>query len=249
MNRKYSKWSILSILLVVSAGLLSGCTNTSGPSSALALGSTTGGAGDLQVVSLLPPPSNTRDGADQLIAENDLLEVDVFQVDELDRTVRVDSNGRISMPLIGTVQVAGKTIAKIQQELQARYGAKYLQSPEITVFLKESSSRRVTMDGEFRKPGLYPTTNNSSLLQAVALAGGFSKLADEKKIFVFRQIGDKKMVANYSIADIRAGKSRDPRLFGGDVVVAFTSSAKVATQNLKEALGLAASASRLATPF
>ena len=62
----------------------------------------------MRVVSVLPPPQNTRQGADQLISENDLLEVDVFQVDDLDRTVRVDSNGRITMPLIGAIQAAGQ---------------------------------------------------------------------------------------------------------------------------------------------
>ncbi len=252
MNRHPMFLLAATITMLVSLALLPGCNSTSSPSSTLPSNSPYGSTstyGSLQTVSVLPPPKNTRNGADQLISENDLLEIDVFQVDDLDRTVRVDSNGRISMPLIGVIQAGGKTIQAVELELENKYGAKYLQSPEITIFMKESAGQRVTMDGQFIKPGIYPTSSNTTLLQVVALAGGISKLADESKVFVFRQVGKSKLVANYSIKDIRSGAKRDPRLFGGDVVVAFTSSSKVALQNLKEALGLASSAARVATPF
>ena len=251
MNWKIFNLTRAIALLGVALLALSGCNNTSGVLAVDDASSSNVGArsGNLRVVSVLPPPQNTRQGADQLISENDLLEVDVFQVDDLDRTVRVDSNGRITMPLIGAIQAAGKTIPAVEQELERIYGAKYLQSPEITVFMKESSGQRMTLDGQFNKPGIYPTTTSSSLLQAVAQASGFTPLADETKVYVFRQIGKAKLVANYSIKDIRNGKKRDPRLFGGDTVVAFTSSSKVAINNLKSALGLASSAARIATPF
>jgi len=248
---RYSLLRTFLPLLIVPTIFLSGCNSTSNSSST---GSSVDAAtvspdGDLQIVENLPPPQNTREGADQLIAENDVLEIDVFQVDELDRTVRVDSNGRISMPLIGTLQAAGKTIPMVEKEMEAKYNTNYLQSPDITIYMKESAGQRVTMDGEFSKPGLYPTVSNSTLLQAIALAGGLTKVADEKKVFVFRQFGTKKLVANYSVEAIRGGKSSDPRLFGGDVIVAFTSKSKVATQNLRDALGIAVSATRIITPF
>lgn len=249
-------WNLLIIakslvMFGVALLVLSGCNNTAGALKVSDPSSSRVGArsGNLQVVRVLPPPQNTRQGADQLISENDLLEVDVFQVDDLDRVVRVDSNGRITMPLIGAIQAAGKTIPVVEQELERIYGAKYLQSPEITVFMKESSGQRMTLDGQFNKPGIYQTTTSSSLLQAVAQASGFTPLADETKVYVFRQIGNSKLVANYNITDIRNGKKRDPRLFGGDVVVAFTSSSKVAINNLKSALGVASSAARLAVPL
>ena len=251
MNRKILNLVKITMLVLISTMVLSACNNTAG---ALKIGdvrtSNVGSSsGNLRVVAVLPPPQNTRHGADQLISENDLLEVDVFQVDDLDRTVRVDSNGRITMPLIGAIQAAGKTIPAVEQELERIYGTKYLQSPEITVFMKESSGQRVTMDGQFIKPGIYPTSSGTSLVQAVAQAGGFTALADESKVYVFRQIGKTKLVANYSITDIRNGKKPDPRIFGGDIVVAFTSSSKVAINNLKSALGLASSAARLAVPL
>ena len=249
MERRLS-WLGIGLLLLVPAIHLSGCTNTSGSSSSLSQsGSSSKKFGNLQVVDNLPPPKNTRQGADQLIAENDVLKIDVFQVNELDRTVRVDSNGSISMPLIGMLKAAGKTIPAVEKEMEKRYNAKYLQSPDITIYMEESAGQRVTMDGEFRKPGIYDSGSNTTLLQIVALAGGLSDIADDKKIYVFRQYGEQKLVANVSIKAIRAGERSDPRLYGGDVVVAFTSKSKVAAKNLREALGIATSATRLAVPF
>jgi polysaccharide export outer membrane protein len=201
--------------------------------------------GDLEIVSLLPAPPQTNNGADEVIAENDLIEVDVFQVDELDRTVRVDSNGRISLALIGALDARGRTIPALEAEIEKRYAANYLQNPEVSVFMKESAGQRVTVDGSVIKPGIYPVSSTTTLLQVIAQAGGFQEIADERKLYVFRQIGDRKLVANYAVADIRAGRKADPRIFGGDVIVSFDSSAKVAARNLREALGMASTAVRL----
>lgn len=239
-----------SLALVLSVGA-SGCVNEASQNGVFtdarptsAAGEVPVGArdGDLEVVAALPPPAETNNGADELVAENDLIEVDVFQVDELDRTVRVDSKGQISLSLIGVVDARGKTIPQLEQEIEARYREKYLQNPDVSVFMKESAGQRVTIDGSVIKPGIYPVSSTSTLLQVIALAGGFREIADEKKLYVFRQYGERKLVANYSVADIRAGKKSDPRIFGGDVIVSFDSSAKVAARNLREALGLASSA-------
>lgn len=244
--------------LLIGALLISGCTGssvdsttnlssgTSGARSELALGEQ---SGNLIVVNTLSPPDNTRDGLDQLIAENDILEIDVFQVDQLDKTVQVGSNGKFSMPLIGSVVAAGKTIPSIENDLEQRYGANYLQSPDITVFVKESAGQRMTLDGQFLKPGIYPTASTTTLLQAVALGGGLTSLSDEKKIFVYRSFGDIKKVANYNIKDIREGKITDPKIYGGDVVVAFASGTKLAAKNLREALGAAVNVARVASPL
>ena len=201
--------------------------------------------GDLEVVSSLPAPPETNNGSDELVAENDLLEVDVFQVDDLDRTVRVDSNGKISLSLIGAVQAKGITLAALEKEIESRYAAQYLQNPEVSVFMKESSGLRVTVDGAVIKPGIYPVQSTSTLLQILALAGGFKDIADETKLYVFRQLGDKKLTANYNVKEIRAGKRQDPRIFGSDVIVAFDSGSKIAAKNLREALGIASSVVRL----
>lgn len=204
---------------------------------------------DLKIVDRLPPPPETNDGADELIAENDVLEIDVFQVDELDRDVKVDSRGRVSLALIGSVDAKGKTIPQLEEEVEGLYGAKYLQNPEITIFMKESAGQRITIDGSVRKPGIYPVSSTSTLLQIIALAGGFGETADESKLYVYRDFGGRKLVANYDVKNIRSGKLGDPRIYGGDVIVSFQSGAKVAAKNLREALGIASRAVAVAAPF
>ncbi len=201
---------------------------------------------DLRAVDELPAPLNSQGGRLQFISQNDVLEVDVFGVDELDRTVEVDSTGQISLPLVGQVIAAGKTERQLEGELRARYGAKYLESPQISVNVKESAGQRVTVEGEVRKAGIYPISSRATLLRSIALAQGFTKIANPAKVYVFRKRGQETFVANYNVDAIRGGQRSDPRIYGGDVVVVFSSSAKVAMENLKSVLGIATSAGRLA---
>ncbi|MER8537674.1 polysaccharide export protein [Mesorhizobium sp. M1005] len=204
------------------------------------------GGGALQVVKDLPAPQNTQNGSEQPLSPNDVLEVNVFQVDNLNRTVQVDAGGQISLPLIGTINAAGKTVRQLEQEVETAYGAKYLQSPDVTIFVKESIGQRITVDGEVNRAGIYPVSSNSSLLDAIALAGNFSPIGDANKVFVYRNIGANTLVANYNVEAIRAGKIRNPRVYGGDKVVVFASKSKIAMSNLKDALGIASSAARIA---
>ncbi|MCP4317492.1 MAG: polysaccharide export protein [Hyphomicrobiales bacterium] len=199
-------------------------------------------AGNLRVVKVLPTPVQGGEGASQQIAKNDVLEIDVFQVDELDRTVQVNSNGLISLPLIGEIQAAGHSARDLEKNIATAYGQKYLQSPQVTVFVKESIGQRVVVDGEVNKAGIYPVTAGSSLLGVVSQAGGLKSIADPSKIYVYRDYGDQKLVANYSVNDIRLAKKSDPTIYGGDVVVVFSSSSRVAMQNLTQILGIATKA-------
>nr|WP_292187701.1 polysaccharide biosynthesis/export family protein [Mesorhizobium sp.] len=180
------------------------------------------------------------------MSPNDVLEVNVFQVDNLNRTVQVDAGGQISLPLIGTVTAAGKTVRQLEQEIETAYGANYLQAPDVSVYVKESIGQRITVDGEVARAGIFPVSSNSSLIDAIALAGGFNAVGDAKKVFVYRNIGPNTLVANYNVEEIRAGKSRNPRIYGGDKIVVFASKSKIAMNNLKDALGVASSAARLA---
>ncbi len=202
--------------------------------------------GNIRVVSELPPPPQLASGGGQPIAENDVVEIDLFQVDDLDRTVQVDSRGMIALPLIGEVQAAGKTVRELEGEIRDRYGARYLQSPQVSVFVKESFGQRVTVDGEVRKAGIYPTSSTTSLIDVLAQAGGLSDIADASKVYVFRDMGNERLVANYDAKAIRNGKRSDPRIYGGDVVVVFSSGSRVAMRNLREVLGIARSAAIIA---
>jgi polysaccharide export outer membrane protein len=94
--------------------------------------------GSLRMVAELPPPLDSNGGTTQVISPGDTLAVDVFQVDTLDATVQVDNSGNISLALVGSVPAAGKTITALEADLEGRYGARYLQRPDITVAMKDS---------------------------------------------------------------------------------------------------------------
>lgn len=240
------------VVLSLLTGFLSGCTGTANtgasPADVLSMQSDASALisddGSLRLVNILPAPAGTNDGAEQLISSNDILEINFFGVPTLNSTVQVDSSGRMSLPLVGVVNVKGKSVRLVEQELIRLYGASYLQSPNITVFLKESAHQRVTVDGEVARAGLYPVTPQTTLLDSIALSGGLRDIADQKKVFVFRDVGKSKLVANYSVEDIRSGRLANPRIYGGDTIMVFTSRQRVAINNLKESLGMAATASR-----
>ena len=237
------------LLLIAILGCISlaACSSGGGafrPEPGTATPADAGGDG-LRMVAELPPPLDSQGGTTQVIAPGDTLAVDVFQVDTLDATAQVDNSGNISLALVGSVPAAGKTITALEADLEGRYGARYLQRPEITVSMKDSVGQRVTVDGEVRKAGIYPISGQATLLQVIATAGGFNEVGDPSKVYVFRAYGGEQLVAQYSVDAIRSGKRGDPRIYGGDVVVSFASGMKVLGSNLKDALGLAGSAVRL----
>lgn len=245
-----SKFLIMGTVCLGLAGL-QGCSTTEGtaPASDAAVTNLAPGAGDasLRVVAELPAPSSAQAGVSQPVAISDMLEVSIFQVPDLSRTVQVDETGNVSLPLIGQIPAAGKSVQALQRDIETAYGRNYLQSPSVSVLVKESAARRVTVDGEVSRAGVFPLPTSSSLLDAVALAGGFNRVADPSKVYVFRQVGDTKYVANYNVDEIRRGSRSNPPVYGGDVIVVFASQSRVALQNLKEVLGVASTGARLAT--
>lgn len=171
----------------------------------------------------LPPPDTTQvqvSGATEYhIGPMDVLDISVFQVADLTRTVQVDAAGQITLPLIGQVMVAGKTVTQVQSDIAAKLAAKYLQSPDVTVFVKEYTSQKVTVDGSVNQPGVYAISGKTTLLQAIAMARGTDKDANYKRVVIFRMINNQRMAAVFDIGQIRAGRMDDPEIFGNDVVV------------------------------
>lgn len=177
-----------------------------------------------RVADLPPPDTTTSSGAyegvtDYRIGAQDLLELSVFGVEDLSRTVRVNSNGQITLPLIGAVMAGGKSIPELEVALAERYAATYLQNPQVSVFVTEFASQRVTLEGSVEKPGIYPLTGRTSLLQAIAMAEGLDDLADPRGIVIFRQIEGKRMAAAFDIREVRAGTQPDPQVYGDDIIV------------------------------
>jgi len=178
---------------------------------------------------------------DYRLGAQDLIEVSVFGVDELTKTVRINSNGRISLPLVGSIMAGGATIAELEGELARRYSDGFLQRPQITVFVKEYISERITLEGAVREPGIYPMGGKITLLQAIAVAKGLDPLADLGGIVIFREVDGERMAAAYHMRDLRTGRIPDPQLYAGDVVVVEQSGSKTVLRRFIEtvpALGL-----------
>ena len=161
------------------------------------------------------------------IGPSDLLSVSVFQTPDLDRDVRVNNAGQVSLPLIGAVMAAGKTVDELQAEIAARYGSRFLQQPQVSVFIKEFASQRVTVEGAVKKSGIFPMASRLSLLQAIALAEGLDDTASLHNVLVFRTAGGERMVARFDLDAIREGRAEDPTLSGDDVVVVDDSAGKL----------------------
>jgi len=170
------------------------------------------------------------------IGPQDVLEISVYRVPDLSRSVQVADTGSINLPLVGEVQAAGKTAREIEQDLAAQLGAKYLQSPQVTVFVKEYNSRRVTVEGAVKKPGVYPIRGATTLLQYISIAEGVTEASDTSSILVFRSMDGARSAARFDLDEIRAGRAQDPQIHDGDVIVVNTSAAKAAFQNFIKVL-------------
>lgn len=169
----------------------------------------------------LPFPDSTMSSTsgDLRIAALDLVEIEVFGVESLNGRYQVDYGGLMKLPLVGEIKVVGMTPIELSYDLERRYGEQYLQEPDVSVTIVESVGRRITLDGAFRTPGIYPITGSISLVQAVALAGGPSQNSNPRKVIVFRQIDGKRHAAAFDLTAIRDGESEDPEIFGNDIIV------------------------------
>ena len=176
---------------------------------------------------------------DYRIANQDALQVTVFQVPDLSRTVQVNGAGFITLPLIGNVPVKGKTLVQAQEDIAARYGKSYLRSPQVTVSLLKSG-QRVTVNGAVRGPAVLTVDGRLTLAQAVAQAGGINDLGNSDRVHVARTDGTHVQDVVYNLNEIQAAKVPDPVLRGGDIVVVEESGYKLALKNVKDIMPFAA---------
>jgi polysaccharide export outer membrane protein len=169
-----------------------------------------------------PSPLNslTTVGPDYRIASNDLIEFKVFGVPDMQRDVRVNASGELSLPLIGAVAVAGLTAQTAEQRIAAKYKERYLQDPQVSLFIKEFTTQRIAIEGAVIRPGIYPVTGQLTLLRALALSGGFAPYADINQIVVYRsRSGSQREQFTYDLDKVRAGSEMDPDIRSDDVIV------------------------------
>jgi polysaccharide export outer membrane protein len=159
-------------------------------------------------------------GTDYRIGANDLVDFDVFGVPNMQRTVRVNASGMVALPLIGPVTLAGLTAAQAENLIAQKYAENYLQDPQVSLFIKEFTTQRITIEGAVARPGIYPVTGQLTLLRALALAGGGAQFAQLNEIMLFR--GGSAQEANTQMFDlekIRNGDIPDPVVNSDDVIV------------------------------
>lgn len=208
--------------ILVAALLLAGCAGG-------------GGYGGAPGLTMLPSDEMPAPMLEDVQASNrpyrvgpfDKLAIDVFGSEELSgKEVQVDASGRITYPLIGTVEVAGKTPGEIGTLMEERFRGRFIREPQITVNLKEIVSQTVTIGGEVKKPGVYPIVGKMTLMTAIASAEGWTDVANKGEVVVFRTVAGKEYAAIYNVKAIEKGRYRDPEIYASDVVMIGDSQAR-----------------------
>jgi polysaccharide export outer membrane protein len=173
---------------------------------------------------------------DYKIAGGDTLSIAVFQVPDLSGDFAVDLTGQIALPLLGTVKAAGMTTAELDQRITQQLGAKYLQNPDVSVGLKASARRNVTLAGSVRAPGLYPVNGPMTLVQAVALARGYDDGANPRQVAIVRTIDGKRQGAAFDLISIQRGRMEDPEVYSGDLIIVNGSNVRAWQREILTAL-------------
>jgi polysaccharide export outer membrane protein len=130
--------------------------------------------------------------SDYILQASDLLRLQVFQEDDLTRDVRVSQEYTIVLPMIGSVDVRGKTLRQVEEIIRERYDRDYLVNPQVNVIVLEYAKRTVNVMGSVNQPGsvLFPEEQEMTLLDAISRAGGFNRLADRKRVKLSRTLPD-----------------------------------------------------------
>ena len=211
---------------LAAAMVLTGCADSRGGPIPYNVGSF--GAPDAPTVA--PLEQNYR------IAPLDTLSIRVFKMADLTGDYEVDLTGKISMPLIGEVPAVELTTAELDQRLTAKLGEKYLENPDVSVGIKSSTRRSVTVDGSVNKSGTYPIAGPTTLIQAIAAAGGTSENANPRRVAIFRQIGGQRQAAAFDLTSIRRGEAPDPQVYPGDIIVIDGSATKAVQRQILNSL-------------
>jgi polysaccharide export outer membrane protein len=168
-----------------------------------------------------------------LVGPLDRLVVDVFNVTGLaDREIQVDAAGKMSFPLAGVLDVAGRTPGEVEALIAERLRATYIKNPQVTVNVKEAVSQIVTVEGQVKKPGLYPVVGRMTLLQVMAVAEGPGDFANLENVIIYRTVRGQRFAAVHDVDNIRQGAYPDPEIYPNDLVMVGDDEAKRLTKDL-----------------
>lgn len=156
---------------------------------------------------------------DYVIGSEDVVAINVWHEPEMSRAMTVRPDGKISLPLIGEVVAEGKTPKQLQGELSKKL-AELIKNPDVTVIVQEIRSQKFNVLGEVQKPGVFPLTKPMTVLDAIALAGGFRDFAKPKKMYILRRGKDgsnTKLPVNYN--NILKGSDKNIELESRDTII------------------------------
>jgi polysaccharide biosynthesis/export protein len=157
-------------------------------------------------------PQSKAEHQDYILQASDLLHIQVFQEEDLTREVRISQEYTITLPLIGTIDLKGKTLRQCEEMVRSLYNKDFLVNPQVTIMVKEYSKRTVDVQGQVGNPGAieFPQEKGLSLVQAVTRAGGFTRLADKKRVMLTRHQSDgSTKTYTINVTEIIEGNSRD----------------------------------------
>ncbi|MBI1945826.1 MAG: polysaccharide biosynthesis/export family protein [Deltaproteobacteria bacterium] len=163
----------------------------------------------------LPAPESAK--ADML-GPGDVVEVRIFNEPDLSGTHQISDNGTIRLPLVGAVDASGMTPDQLTLKIAATYNERYLKDAEVSLFVKEHNSRKIYVLGQVAKPGPYAFDGRMTIIDAVALAGGTTKLADPDRTLITRDKDGKQLRVVVRVASIGEGRSPDILLQPGDII-------------------------------
>ncbi len=170
----------------------------------------------MDAVSVLAP------SADYLIQPDDVLQISVYEEPELTTSVRVSSQGEIDFPLLGRLSIGGWSVSKLQSELTRLLEADYLVNPQVQVYIQSYHNRTVSVTGAVNKPGSYqiPPGKPTTMMEVIAMAGGFSKVAAVNKVRIIRSEAGGARTIEVNAKDIvqKGNKSKDVEVQPADVI-------------------------------
>jgi polysaccharide export outer membrane protein len=152
------------------------------------------------------------------LGPGDVFEVKVYDEKELSGIYRVSSAGSISFPLIGKVQLEGMTSTDAADLIQGRLGEKYLRNPQVSIFIKEYNSKKISVFGQVNKPGTFKYEDKMSVTQAVSMAGGFTKMAAKDDTNITRIEDGEEKKYPVPVESIAQGQAKNFYLQPGDIV-------------------------------
>ncbi|HEY0456146.1 MAG TPA: polysaccharide biosynthesis/export family protein [Verrucomicrobiae bacterium] len=160
--------------------------------------------------SLTQPPATATQS--YILSPNDVVQVHVYQEDDLETKMRIGKDGTSSFPLIGGVRIGGKTVEQAAQLIRDRLAKDYLVNPQVTLTVVEYAKRRFTVLGQVQRPGTYEIPNEESVtfLQAIAMAGGYTRLASKSNVIVTRMVAGQKQSFTLDVNSAASAVSTKP---------------------------------------